>query len=285
MIIGHRGQLGQDLARSFQADDLTLITQQDMDVRNEQQVLDVVSQAKPDVILNCSAYHKVDDCEDQAELALAVNAFGAMHLARAARATDCTLVHYSTDYVFGGETRTPHPENEAPAPRSIYAASKMAGEGLVLATWPKSYVIRSCGLYGYAGSREKGTNFVEMMIGLARSGKPLKIVDDQTCTPTATADLAAASKQVLDSGAYGLYHLTNDGECTWYRFALEIFRLMSLTPAVTPVASSEFPQKAKRPSYSVLDNARFRELGGGDMQPWQEALAQYVSGRAANGRQ
>jgi dTDP-4-dehydrorhamnose reductase len=284
MIIGHRGQLGQDLAKAFADDDLLLMTQQQINVTNEAQTMQVISDAKPDLILSCAAYHLVDDCEDKAELAMSVNGFGAMYLARAAKKNDAVLVHYSTDYVYGGTSRTPHPETEAIEPRCIYGASKAAGEGLVLATWRKSFVVRTCGLYGYAGSREKGTNFVEFMIGKARTGSPLKIVDDQTCTPTATRDLAEATKQLTGTDAFGLYHLTNEGECTWYEFANEFFRLTGLNPQVSPVASTEFSQKATRPSYSVLLNAKYDALGLQKMPHWKQAIARYCEGRAANGR-
>jgi dTDP-4-dehydrorhamnose reductase len=284
MIVGHRGQLGTDLAAQFAQEELILTTQEQLDVRQERQVLDYVSGAQPDLILNCSAFHRVDDCEEQAETALSVNALGAMYLARAARATQSVLVHYSTDYVFDGPGPIPHPESKAPNPKSIYAASKLSGEGLVLATWPRSFVIRTCGLYGYRGSREKGTNFVETMIQLGRGERPLKVVDDQVCTPTATRDLAAATCALVSTDAFGLYHLTNTGECSWFSFATEIFRLMGLQPQVTAVASSEFPQKAKRPDYSVLDNWKYRQLGFPDMLPWQEALETYIRGRVSNGR-
>jgi dTDP-4-dehydrorhamnose reductase len=284
MIVGHRGQLGQDLIKQFAEDELLLMTQQEINVTDEAQTSQVVSAAKPNLILNCAAYHLVDDCEEKAELAMSVNAFGAMYLARAAKCVDASLVHYSTDYVYGGTSRTPHPETEAIEPRCIYGASKAAGEGLVLSTWRKSFVVRTCGLYGYAGSREKGTNFVEFMIGKAKQGGPLKIVNDQTCTPTATRDLAEATKHLVSTDAFGLYHLTNDGECTWFEFAQEFFRWNNLHPPTTPVPSTEFPQKATRPSYSVLQNAKYDALGLPKMQHWKEAIARYCAGRAANGR-
>src|SRR5436305_1282253 len=149
------------------------------------------------------------------------------------------------------------------------------------AIWPKHFLIRTCGLYGYTGSRDKGTNFVEAILRIAARGAPLRVVDDQICTPTSTVDLACAVARLLPTEAYGLYHLTNAGECTWYEFARAIFAEAGLHPDLQPVTSDQFPVKAKRPDYSVLDNCRFRAERFQDLRPWREALADYVRGRLA----
>jgi len=284
LLIGHRGQLGSDLRRVFAGEDLMLATQEQIRVEDAAQVDAIVAQAKPDLILNCAAFHRVDDCEDGAERAFEVNVFGVRNLALAAARTGAVLVHFSTDYVFDGPRRTPYAETDLPCPRCHYGVSKLAGEFLLQSMWPKHFIFRVSGLYGYAGSREKGTNFVEMMIGLARQGKPIRVVDDQVLTPTSTMDVARAVRLIAGTDCYGLYHLTNAGECSWHEFAQAIFACANLRPDVTPVTSDAFPTRAKRPNYSVLDNRRLRDSGFSDLPHWREALGCYIGGRAAAGR-
>jgi dTDP-4-dehydrorhamnose reductase len=283
LIIGHLGQLGTDLKEAFAGEELILKGQEDLLVQNAAQVDAVVKQHRPELILNCAAFHRVDDCEDQVELAFAVNVFGVRNLALAARQVDAVLVHFSTDYVFDGPQRTPYVETASPCPKCVYGVSKAAGELMLAATWPKHFICRLSGLYGYAGSREKGTNFVETMIRLAREGRPIRVVNDQVLTPTNTKDVAAAVRLLVGTDRYGLYHLTNTGECSWYEFACAIFEFVGLNPEVTPVSSAEFPTRAKRPNYSVLDNQRFRELGFEDLRYWKDALRDYIQGRALAG--
>jgi dTDP-4-dehydrorhamnose reductase len=284
LLIGHRGQLGSDLRDVFAGEELMLTTQEQMRVEDAAQVASVIAEAHPELILNCSAFHRVDDCEDSVERPFAVNVFGVRNLALAAARAGAVLVHFSTDYVFDGPRRTPYTENDLPSPRCIYGVSKAAGEFALAATWPKHFIFRVSGLYGYAGSREKGTNFVEMMIGLARQGKPIRVVNDQVLTPTSTLDVARAVRVLTKTNCYGLYHLTNAGECSWHEFAGAIFESAEMSVSVTPVTSDAFPTRAKRPNYSVLDNERLRERGFPDLPHWRDALDRYISGRAAAGR-
>ncbi len=284
LLIGHRGQLGSDLRKVFEGEDLILTTQEEMRVEDAARVDAVVGQAQPDVILNCAAFHRVDDCEDCAGRAFEVNVFGVHNLARAAAQAGAKLIHFSTDYVFDGPGRTPYVETDLPCPKCLYGASKVSGEFLLQSTWSKHFIFRVSGLYGYSGSREKGTNFVEMMIGLARQGKPIRVVDDQVLTPTRTMDVARTVRRLADTDYYGLYHLTNAGQCSWYEFAAATFELAGLHPDLTAVSSAAFPTKARRPNYSVLDNRRLRDAGYSDLPHWREALECYIKGRTAAGR-
>jgi dTDP-4-dehydrorhamnose reductase len=234
--------------------------------------------------LNCAAFHRVDDCEDNAARALEVNVLGVFNLARAAGRCGAALVHFSTDYVFDGPGRMAYVESDMPCPKCVYGASKLSGEFLLRSMLPKHFIFRVSGLYGYAGSREKGTNFVELMIGLARRGKPIQVVNDQVLTPTSTMDVAKAVHRLGRTDCYGLYHLTNASGCSWYEFARAIFESAGLQPDLTPVASEVFPTRAKRPNYSVLDNRRLRDTGFPDLPHWREALDHYMAGRAAAGR-
>lgn len=284
LLIGHRGQLGSDLRRIFAEEDLILATQEQIRVEDATQVDAVIGQSRPDLILNCAAFHRVDDCEDCADRAFEVNVFGVRNLALAAARVGSVLVHFSTDYVFDGPRRIPYAETDLACPKCLYGVSKLAGEFLLQSIWPKHFIFRVSGLYGYAGSREKGTNFVEMMIGLARQGKPIRVVNDQVLTPTSTMDVARAVRSMVGTDCYGLYHLTNAGDCSWHEFAQAIFEYADLGPDLTPVTSAVFPTRAKRPNYSVLDNRRLRDAGFPDLPHWRQALESYIAGRAAAGR-
>ncbi len=284
LLIGSRGQLATDLVPVLSPEhEIVSADIEEVQVQDAASVDALVDAHNPDLIINCSAYHLVDLCETNLEITFAVNVFGVRNLANAARRHDIPMVHYSTDYVFSDGT-APHVETENPTPVSVYGVAKLASEKMLAATWRKHFVIRTCGLYGYVGSREKKTNFVESMINLARSGKPMKVVNDQTCTPTSTAELALATKNLISTEAYGLYHLSAAGACTWYEFAKAIFEFAGLTPDVAPVTSDAFQTAARRPTYSVMDNAAYRALGFPDMRHWRDALRDYVAGRTTHGR-
>jgi dTDP-4-dehydrorhamnose reductase len=281
LLIGALGQLGTDFRSVLAAHDIVAVDKEEVDVTDAAQVDSLTASARPELVINCTAFNRVDEAEDNPGPCFAVNTFAVRNIALACRHTNVPLVHFSSDYVFNSRKRHPLAEDALPNPQSIYGVSKLAGEHMARYLWEKHYVIRTCGLYGYAGSREKGTNFVETMLKLGQSGKQLKVVDDQHCTPTSTLDLARATAQLIGGAPYGLYHLTNAGGCTWYEFARAIFQLAGLTPEVLPVASGVFPTRARRPAYSVLDNAAFRAAGFAGMRHWREALAEYISGRGS----
>jgi dTDP-4-dehydrorhamnose reductase len=284
LLIGYRGQLGSDLRQAFEGDDLILSTTEQLRVEDTAGVDGAIAQARPDLILNCAAFHRVDECEERSDLAFAVNVFGVRNLAVAAVRHNTVLVHFSTDYVFDGPGRNPYVETDLPCPKCLYGVSKLAGEFMLQSICPKYFLFRVSGLYGYAGSREKGSNFVETMIGLARQGKPIRVVNDQVLTPTSTRDVAQIVRRLAETDCYGLYHLTNSGACSWYEFTSAIFEYAGLEADLTPVSSAEFPTKAKRPNYSVLDNQRLRAAGMNDMPHWRDALGRYIRGRGAAGR-
>jgi dTDP-4-dehydrorhamnose reductase len=283
LLIGALGQLGTDLRKTLTRHQVIPVDREEIDVCDAAQVDAMTDALRPEVLLNCSAFNRVDEAEDAPEAAFAVNTFAVRNLALAARRIEAKLVHFSSDYVFDGPRRTPYVESDLPCPKSIYGISKLSGEAMVEAICPTHFVIRTCGLYGYTGSRDKGTNFVEAMIRLGRQGAPVRVVNDQFCTPTSTMDLAGAVSSLLESEAYGLYHLTSAGECNWHEFALAIFEAAGLRPEVHPVSSDQFRAKARRPSYSVLDNHCFRAAGFRDMRHWREAVGEYVQGRKAAG--
>jgi dTDP-4-dehydrorhamnose reductase len=233
------------------------------------------------MVVNCAAYNLVDKAESEPAAAFAVNAWGVRDLALICRNLGCVLVHFSTDYVFGlDENRSaPWTETDAPGPVSVYGLSKLAGEYLVRSLCPRHFVVRTCGLYGVWGSGGKGGNFVETMLRLACQGKPLRVVADQSCTPTYTVDLAAATTSLTATDRYGLYHLTNSDSCSWYEFAQAIFKQAGVKADLTPISSREFGAAARRPAYSVLAAPAYNALGLPPLRHWREALTAYLDER------
>lgn len=279
LLLGAAGQLARALAPRLTGDELIPLSHEELDICDVAAVRALLERHRPACLLNTAAFNRVDDAEDHPDLAFGVNALGVYHLARAAADTGAVLVHFSTDYVFDGLQRRPYGEADTPSPQSIYALSKRAGEIIVQRYCEKYFLIRTCGLYGQGGSRSQGGNFVERMLHVAREGKPIRVVNDQVLTPTSTADLAEKLLPLLRSARYGLYHMTNTGECSWYEFAAEIFRLAGLSPDLEPTSTAAFAAKARRPAYSVLDNRAYRAAGYPAFRPWQEALADYLRRR------
>ena len=275
-LLGANGQLGQDLLRALRPHDVHALTRSDFDVTDHARVRDKLLAIRPDVVLNTTAYHRVDDCETHADVAYAVNALAVLNLVRVANDLDAVLVHISTDYVFDGRARQPYTEYGEPFPLSVYGNSKLAGEILVRTMAKKYFLIRTCGLYGVAGSQGKGGNFVQTMLMKAKRGETIRVVNDQVVTPTYTADLAHQIAQILPTRQFGLFHMTNEGSCTWYEFASAIFQLSEIQADLSPTSSDVYKTPAIRPKYSVLENARLKELRLNQMRHWRDALAAYL---------
>jgi len=280
LVIGASGQLGRDLCPRLPGEVIGVGREQ-ADLTRPDLLKATLDEHQPQTVVNCAAYNFVDRAETEPETAFAVNALGARSLATLCGERQITLVHFSTDYVFGLDAgRTiPWNEDDPPGPVSVYAASKLAGEYFVRMYCPRHFVIRTCGLYGIWGSGGKGGNFVETMLKLAGQGKPLRIVGDQVCTPTYTRDLAEVLTPLIGTTHYGLYHLTSAGSCSWFEFAGAIFDLAGLKVERSPVTSVEYGAAARRPAYSVLSNRRYESLGFAPMRPWREALATYLAER------
>ncbi|MDH4367513.1 MAG: dTDP-4-dehydrorhamnose reductase, partial [Dehalococcoidia bacterium] len=273
-VTGANGQLGTDLSQVLHDFDVVPLMHTDIEVADIVSVRGCLLKHKPAVIINTAAYVRVDDCEDEKDRAFSVNCLGARNVAVVAQELGARLVHISTDYVFGGEAEprtTPYTEFDTPVPLSTYGRSKLAGENLARHFCLRHFIVRASGLFGVAGSSGKGGNFVETMLKLARQRDELRVVDDQVFSPTYTRDLARKIVQLMTTDHYGIFHVTNKGACSWYEFTVEILRLAGITTPVVPITSDQYPQKAPRPSYSVLDNSHLRLLGMDDMRSWQEA--------------
>jgi dTDP-4-dehydrorhamnose reductase len=254
------------------------LTHADVDVTDGIGVSRIVREQQPDWVVNTAAFHRVDDCELNPTLAFAVNAVGAANVARAATEIGAGVVFFSTDYVFAGEDRPrhdPHTESSKPDPRNVYGVSKLAGEQLVKNANPRHLVIRSAGLYGTATSR-KGWTFPEMMVTKGQSDGWVKVVTDQALSPTSTRDLAEATRALMEREARGLFHLTNEGECSWYEFAQATFDITGIAVNMEPATTVTGERRAKRPAYSALVSERLAEVGVPPLQPWRDALEQYL---------
>ncbi len=283
LLIGANGQLGSDLVKTLTNVELIPLTHQEVDICEPVGLRETLNRYAPDVVINTAAYHKVDECQINVEKAFSVNTFGVRNLALACKEQDCALLHMSTDYVFGSDAGrcTPYAESDIPGPINVYGVSKLAGEYFVRYILNRHWIVRSQWLYGVAGSSGKGGNFVELMLRLAREGRDIKVVDDQIGSPTYTLDLARKIAQVIETKHYGLYHIPNAGQCTWYEFAQKIWELSGLHPKAEPTTTAASGALAARPAYSVLDNAALRRINLNGMRPWEEALEAYLRERKA----
>ena len=275
-ILGANGQLGRDLVQTLAGHEVFAFTRSDFDVTDYAKTREAISHLRPRILINTTAYHRVDDCETQAELAYSVNVLAVLNLVRIANDLEATLVHFSTDYVFDGKSSEPYTESSLPMPLSVYGNAKLAGEYVVRTLAKNHVVIRTCGLYGAAGSRGKGGNFVETMLAKARAGDKIRVISDQIVTPTYTADLARQVAVMIKAEVRGLFHATNEGSCSWYEFARAIFDLARVQADLDSTTSDLYKTPATRPKHSVLENARLKQLGLNQMRPWREALAAYL---------
>ena len=275
-ILGSNGQLGRDLTQTLAGHDVLPLTRRDFDVTDHARARSQLSEARPEMIVNLTAYHRVDDCEANPELTYSVNVLAVLNLIRITNDLNAKIVQISTDYVFDGNSTTPYTEASEPRPLSIYGNSRLAGEYLVRTQAVRYLLIRTCGLYGHAGSQGKGGNFVETMLKKARNHEPIRVVNDQIVTPTATADLARQLALLFSTPHEGLFHATNEGACSWYEFAGAIFEIAGVSAELSATTSAAYKTPARRPPYSVLDNRRLKDLGLNRMLPWRDALAEYL---------
>lgn len=277
LVTGGGGQLGTDLQELLEPlCNVHAPARAELDVTDAQAVEAALASVSPSVVFNCAAFHNVDECERDDDRSFAVNARAVKRLAEACAARGAKLVHISTNYVFDGARQEPYGEDDVPAPRSVYAISKLAGEHAALAYEPGALVVRTAGLYGLGGSASKGGNFVTRMIDKAGHEGRLRMVADQRLSPTFTADLAASLVEAVRNQAQGLVHVTNSGECSWYEFTVRIMDLAGLDVPVEPVETSRAPGTPDRPLNGVL--AR-RARGGGvpELRPWEDALDDYMA--------
>jgi dTDP-4-dehydrorhamnose reductase len=279
-VIGASGQLGSDLVDVLSASGGFRVSAFDrggLDVTDKAVVEREILPGRFHAVVNTAALTNVDRCEEAVEEALAVNAAGAFLVAKACADAGSRYVLFGTDFVFGGAREGPYYEDDIPSPVNVYGASKLAGETLARIAAPDSLVLRISSVFGKAGSRGKGGNFVEAILSKAHAGEPLRVVDDVTMSPTYTMDVARALPALLMADASGVVHLANSGSCTWFEFARAILDLQGLKVPVEAVTSNAFPRPARRPSNSALSSRRAGDLLGRPMRPWREALQEYLT--------
>jgi dTDP-4-dehydrorhamnose reductase len=279
LLIGKSGQLGGELINNSPAFDFEIFSfeRKELDVTNELQIKDKMAKIKPDILINTSAYHVVPKCEENPMAAMTVNFLAIDKMARLCKKDNVKFITYSTDYVFDGEKGSPYEENDKPNPLQIYGISKLAGEYVALNAHPEgAIVIRTCGVYGgKAGSPEKGGNFVLNIIEEAKNENIMEVSSEQIVNPTFAGDLSQATLKLLTSIAQpGIYHLANNGYCSWHEFAQEIFKLAGINKKIKPIDRQGLSGKMKRPKFSALKNTKAKALGI-ELPSWQEGLKSY----------
>jgi dTDP-4-dehydrorhamnose reductase len=277
LVTGANGQLGKelrDLASAHPDVEFLFLSREDLPIHHFELVRNMFASFSPDYCINCAAYTAVDKAEQEAELAQIVNATSVGILAAVSAAHDCRFIHVSTDYVYGGDASEPYTEDSPTAPTSVYGKTKLAGEQEAIENDPLALVIRTSWVYSYHGN-----NFVKTMMRLMKDRKEISVVNDQKGSPTWAADLASFILNIISQSQWhpGIYNYSNDGEITWYDFALEIKRLVDADCIVHPIPSSAYPTPAKRPAYSVLNKQKIKRVFGVDPESWKGSLERCVS--------
>lgn len=275
LVTGVKGQLGYDVVNELANRDIECIgvDVEDMDITEYEQVVSVITEAKVDAVIHCAAYTAVDAAEDNEDLCHNVNVEGTRNIAKVCKALDIKMIYISTDYVFNGLGHEPWKPDSVRNPLNIYGQTKYEGELAVEELVEKYFIVRISWVFGV-----NGKNFVKTMLNLGKAKGAVSVVNDQFGSPTYTYDLARLLVDMVLSHKYGVYHATNEGICSWYEFACEIFKVAGLEEVkVTPVHSSAFPAKAKRPSNSRMCKDKLDEMGFERLPRWEDALERYLS--------
>ncbi|MBI1866268.1 MAG: dTDP-4-dehydrorhamnose reductase [Candidatus Staskawiczbacteria bacterium] len=286
LLIGKNGQLGSEIIKDAFSFGFEIVgfEQEELDVINHLQVKEKIEKIKPDIVINTSAYQVILLCEANPSLAMAVHFIAVQNLARVCQENNVIFVTYSSDYVFDGEKGAPYDEEDLPNPLQVYGLSKLAGEYAALHVYPGGvFVVRTCGLYGgKKGSPEKG-NFVLNIIKEAQDKKVIEVSCEQIVSPAYAGDLSKATLKLLTSEAKsGIYHLVNEGACSWYEFTKEIFTLAGINKELKPVDRHGLDGQVKRPKFSALKNTKAKSLGI-TLPSWQEGLRSYFNFLDNNG--
>lgn len=273
LVTGVKGQLGYDVVNELVKRGHTAIGTdiEEMDITNKNSVDSVIKENTPDAVIHCAAYTAVDAAEDNAELCRKINAEGTQNIADVCKELDIKMIYISTDYVFDGQGERPWEPEDERTPLNVYGQTKYEGELAVQNTMDKYFIVRIAWVFGV-----NGKNFIKTMLNLGKTRDSLTVVNDQFGSPTYTYDLAKLLVDMVETDKYGIYHATNEGICTWYEFACEIFKQAGINVKVSPVSASEYPAKAKRPSNSRMSKEKLTEQGFEKLPAWQDALARYL---------
>ncbi len=278
LLFGGSGQLGTEIRRRWSDVQIVAPSSSEVNIEDADAVARALDAASPDLVVNCAAFHNVDRCEVEPERAFAVNALAVDRIAALCDERGCAFMTISTDYVFDGETNRPYVESDAPHPISVYGTSKLAGELLVLRRRSRTFVVRTCGVYGIRASSSKGHTFIDRVLAKAAAGEEIRIVDDVIASPTYAGHLAQALQQIARSGSYGLYHACAAGPVSWYDFAAEALRQHGVEYPLTAIHGAEWKAGARRPAFSALESQKLHALGI-DIPPWQQGIHDYLRDR------
>jgi len=279
VVTGVKGQLGYDVVNELymRGLDVVGVDIEEMDIINPDSVNTVLTNENPDAVIHCAAYTAVDAAEDNEAACRQVNVHGTRNIAEICKNLDIPMLYISTDYVFDGQGERPWEPDDVPNPQGVYGQTKYEGELAVQNILNKYFIVRISWVFGI-----NGKNFVKTMLRLSQEKDKISVVNDQHGSPTYTYDLAKLLADLVETDKYGIYHATNEGFCSWYDFAGEIFRLAAVDVEVIPVSSEEFPAKAKRPQNSRMSNAKLTKNGLSQLPKWQDALARYMIELKAN---
>lgn len=274
LVTGVKGQLGYDVMNELKKRGLGAVGAdiEEMDITDAESVNRFIMAAKPDAVIHCAAYTAVDAAEENEDICRRVNADGTRNIAKVCKELDCKMIYISTDYVFDGQGSRPWEPDEERHPLNVYGQTKYEGELAVQELLEKYFIVRIAWVFGV-----NGKNFVKTMLNLAQTHDTLTVVNDQYGSPTYTYDLARLLVDMVQTDKYGIYHATNEGICTWYEFACEIFRQANVAVKVLPVSAAEYRAKAKRPENSRMSKEKLTENGFERLPSWQDALGRYLA--------
>ena len=277
LVTGAKGQLGTDVMAELKSNNIEAvgIDREELDIVDAKACEEFFDKANAekriDAVIHCAAYTAVDKAEDEQELSYNINALGTKNIATACKKFDMKLMYISTDYVFNGQGERPWEPDDERRPLNVYGKTKYEGELFVEEIAKKYFIVRIAWVFGIAGN-----NFIKTMLKLAKERDSLTVVDDQIGSPTYTADLSKLLVSMIQTDKYGRYHATNEGYCSWYEFAKEIFKVAKVTINVAPVDSSAYPAKAKRPANSRMEKKKLDEMGFKRLPSWQDATRRYI---------
>lgn len=272
LVTGVKGQLGHDIVNECKEKNIEAVGVdiEEMDITDAKKVAEVIKEGNYDAVIHCAAWTAVDKAEDEVELCTKVNVDGTRNIANICKELDIPMMYFSTDYVFDGQGETEWKEYDERDPLNVYGQTKYEGE-LIVETLPKHFIVRIAWVFGV-----NGNNFIKTMLRLGKELGAVCVVDDQIGSPTYTYDLSKLVVDMIQTDKYGIYHATNEGLCSWYEFACEIFKQAGMSVEVTPVDSNAFPAKAKRPNNSRMSKAMLDKNGFEHLPTWQDALSRYL---------
>ena len=273
LVTGVKGQLGYDVVKDLKkrGHEPIGVDREEMDLMNNDAIREFIMNTRPEAIIHCAAYTAVDKAEEEVEVCYQVNAEATKVIAECAKELDITLIYISTDYVFDGTKEGEYVETDVPNPINVYGASKLLGEQYVQQLLEKYYIVRISWVFG-----ENGNNFIKTMRRLGSERDELNIIHDQVGSPTYTADLAPLLVDMMETNNYGIYHATNEGTCSWFEFANEIFKQSNIEVKTNPITTDQYPTAAKRPMNSRMSKDKLTEFGFALLPSWEEALNNYL---------